>query len=153
MWGWHIYNIIQDRKLRGGKLIKSHMYINRNRRPLTTLRGATLWHPAYLDGEEWGWGREGVAPATSNFPYEKKKKRQIKNTGEKLWWSLWTLCLHARPGESYCKRHRSLLLCLCDVYGALINSLVCWYWRERIQPKTLERKGEKKKKSQHWREL
>ena len=30
------------------------------------------------------------------------------------------------PGESYRKRLGSLLLCLCDVFRALINSLVCW---------------------------
>ena len=35
------------------------------------------------------------------------------------------------PGESYRRRHRSLLLCLCDVFRALINSLVCWFWRKR----------------------
>ena len=29
------------------------------------------------------------------------------------------------PGESYLRRLRSLLLCLCDVFLALINSLVC----------------------------
>ena len=29
------------------------------------------------------------------------------------------------PGESYRMRLRSLLLCLCDVFRALINSLVC----------------------------
>ena len=29
------------------------------------------------------------------------------------------------PGESYRRRLRSLLLCLCDVIRALINSLVC----------------------------
>ena len=29
------------------------------------------------------------------------------------------------PGESYCRRLRSLLLCLCDVFRELINSLVC----------------------------
>ena len=29
------------------------------------------------------------------------------------------------PGESYRWRLRSLLLCLCDVFRALINSLVC----------------------------
>ena len=31
------------------------------------------------------------------------------------------------PGESYRRRLRSLLLCLCDVFRALINSLVCWF--------------------------
>ena len=29
------------------------------------------------------------------------------------------------PGESYRRRLRSLLLCLCDVFRSLINSLVC----------------------------
>ena len=29
------------------------------------------------------------------------------------------------PGESHRRRLRSLLLCLCDVFRALINSLVC----------------------------
>ena len=29
------------------------------------------------------------------------------------------------PGESYRRRLRSLLLCLCDVFRALMNSLVC----------------------------
>ena len=31
------------------------------------------------------------------------------------------------PVESYCWWLRSLLLCLCDVFRALINSLVCWF--------------------------
>ena len=30
------------------------------------------------------------------------------------------------PSESYRRRLRSLLLCLCSVFRALINSLVCW---------------------------
>ena len=30
------------------------------------------------------------------------------------------------PGDSYCKPFRPLLLCLCDVFRAQINSLVCW---------------------------
>ena len=29
------------------------------------------------------------------------------------------------PGESYSRRLRSFLLCLCDVFRALINSLLC----------------------------
>ena len=56
------------------------------------------------------------------------------------WWSLCTLYLHAcqmvmvefmylvftrMPGESYRRRLRSLLLYLCYVFRALINSLVC----------------------------
>ena len=31
------------------------------------------------------------------------------------------------PGESYIRRLRSLLLYLCYVFRALINSLVCWF--------------------------
>ena len=30
------------------------------------------------------------------------------------------------PGESQCRRLWSLLLCLCDIFQMLINSLVCW---------------------------
>ena len=31
------------------------------------------------------------------------------------------------PGESYCRQLRSFLLCLYDIFWALINSLVCWF--------------------------
>ena len=31
------------------------------------------------------------------------------------------------PGESYCRQLGSLLLCLCDIFRALINSLVCLF--------------------------
>ena len=31
------------------------------------------------------------------------------------------------PGESYRRQLRSLLLYLCDIFRALINSLVCWF--------------------------
>ena len=30
------------------------------------------------------------------------------------------------PGVSYCRQLRSLLLCFCDIFWVLINSLVCW---------------------------
>ena len=36
-----------------------------------------------------------------------------------------------KPGESYRRRLRSLLLYLCDVFRALINSLVCSSWYNR----------------------
>ena len=39
---------------------------------------------------------------------------------------IYTLYLHACQ-VSYHGRLRSLLLCLCDVFQALINSLVCWF--------------------------
>ena len=37
------------------------------------------------------------------------------------------------PGESYCRRLRSLLLSLCYVFRALINSLVWWFIWTRVQ--------------------
>ena len=38
----------------------------------------------------------------------------------------WSLCM---PSESYRRRLRSLLLCLCDVFRALINSFVYCYFK------------------------
>ena len=32
-----------------------------------------------------------------------------------------------KPGDSYCSWHRSLLSCLCDLFRALINRLVCFH--------------------------
>ena len=37
-----------------------------------------------------------------------------------------SLVFTSMPGESYRWQLRSLLLCLCNVFWALINSLVCW---------------------------
>ena len=37
------------------------------------------------------------------------------------------LAFTGMPGQSYCRRLGSLLLCLCDVFWALINSLVFWF--------------------------
>ena len=34
------------------------------------------------------------------------------------------------PDESYCRQLRSLLLCVHDVFWALINSLVCWFYMD-----------------------
>ena len=36
------------------------------------------------------------------------------------------------PGESYRRRLRSLLLCLCCMFGALINPFVCWQWIDQL---------------------
>ena len=41
-----------------------------------------------------------------------------------LRWSLCTLYFACMPGENYRRRLRSLLLCLCDVFRALVNSFV-----------------------------
>ena len=45
------------------------------------------------------------------------------------------LVLTRMPVESCCRRHRSL--CLCDVFWALINSLVCWFCWVRFRHKLL----------------
>ena len=42
-----------------------------------------------------------------------------------LWWILCTLYFHASQVTAYRGRVRSLLLCLCDVFRAPNNSLVC----------------------------
>ena len=66
-----------------------------------------------------------------------------------LWWIRWcnqwlilikrgwtsggvyVLVFTRKPGESYCRQLRSLL-CLYDLFRALINSLVCWsFWLNR----------------------
>ena len=45
-----------------------------------------------------------------------------------LWWSLHLYLVFTRvPSESYRRRRRPLLLDLCDIFWALINSLVCWF--------------------------
>ena len=36
------------------------------------------------------------------------------------------------PGESYCRRLGSLLLCLCYVFWALINFFVCWFYMSSL---------------------
>ena len=48
------------------------------------------------------------------------------------------------PGESYHRWLGTLLLCLCDVFRALINSLVCWFII------TTDIHYLKKKKVVHW---
>ena len=45
------------------------------------------------------------------------------------------------PGESYRKWLRSLLLYLCYVFRALINSLGCWFWAESWVVQTWIRTG------------
>ena len=47
-----------------------------------------------------------------------------------LWWSLCSLYLLVficMPGESYC-RWLGSLLCVYDIFGSLINSLICWFY-------------------------
>ena len=47
------------------------------------------------------------------------------------------LVLTRMPGESCCRWHRSLWPWLCDVFWALINSLVCWFCWGRFRHKLL----------------
>ena len=53
---------------------------------------------------------------------EKKKKKRGSDVVPLV--EFMYLVFTSRPGESYRKRLRSLLLCVCDVFGALSNSLV-----------------------------
>ena len=51
---------------------------------------------------------------------------------------MWMYLVFTRmPGESYRRWLRSLLLYLCDVFRALINSLVCWFWTVTWSPRTV----------------
>ena len=47
--------------------------------------------------------------------------------GESYWRRIRSL-LYLLAGESYCRQFRSVLLCSCDVFRVLINSL-CWFYR------------------------
>ena len=52
------------------------------------------------------------------------------------------------PGESYRRRLRSLLLYLCYVFRALINSLVCWFYTSALGLVLFQiRRKERKKQS------
>jgi len=55
-----------------------------------------------------------------------KRKRKKKYT-DVLLMEFMYLVFTRMPGESYRRRLRSLLLHLCYVFRALINSLVCWF--------------------------
>ena len=54
----------------------------------------------------------------------KEKKKKKKNEDVPLVEFMYFVFIRM-PGESYRRRLRSLLLYLCYVFGALINSLVC----------------------------
>ena len=45
--------------------------------------------------------------------------------------------IYTHASESYRRRLRSLLLCLCNVYGALTDSLLCWLRQQQKQQKSL----------------
>ena len=71
---------------------------------------------------ENSWGYYYAKRATAQRNQVKRVLRMY------LWWSSCTLYLLARQTRvTIYKRLRSLLLCLCDVFRALINSLVCWF--------------------------
>ena len=80
------------------------------------------------------------------------QKRSHKHDNKDLsCWSLCTLYLLACQVESYCRRLRSLLSCTCDLFQALINSLVCWFCMRALGLnlfqiyKPTQAKGEEKK--------
>ena len=58
--------------------------------------------------------------------YWLKTNKQTFERMEFIWWSLCTLYSYACQVRGTERRLRSLLLCLSDVFRALINSLACW---------------------------
>ena len=48
------------------------------------------------------------------------------------------------PGESYWRWLKSLLLCLCDVFWALINSLVLWLFKACLETDNVKLRPKKK---------
>ena len=45
-----------------------------------------------------------------------------------LWWSLCTLCLYSHARWELQQATQVFLMCSCDVFRVLINSLVCWFF-------------------------
>ena len=45
---------------------------------------------------------------------------------------VYVTCITRMPGESYSRRLRAFLWCLCDVFQALINSLVCRFFKSAL---------------------
>ena len=86
---------------------------------------------------EWGpgeWTHKGVNERSKDITQTQQLPESPKET----------LTRHARvhvivfielivftcmPGENYHRHLRSLLLCLCDIFWVLMNSLVCWFWK------------------------
>ena len=60
----------------------------------------------------------------------KKKKRKKELKKEVALAEFLCLVFTHMPGESYSRRLGSLLLCLCDVFRSVINSLVGWFCKD-----------------------
>ena len=77
-------------------------------------------------GREKGWGEVGWGGVGDKVPPEVNSTR---GTSSQDWdvplVEFMHLVFTRTPGESYCRQLRSLLLYLCYVFRALINSLVC----------------------------
>ena len=81
-------------------------------------------HEAYvLYGRIWMFGK-WVWQHCSR-PFAVKKTKKLCPFEDVPLVEFTCLVFTRTPGESYCRRLRSLLLYLCYVYRALINSLVC----------------------------
>ena len=65
-------------------------------------------------------------PACLHFESDQKTRPNDEKIRMRLVEVLY-LVFTRMPGETYRNRFRSLLLCLCDVFRTLINSLVCWF--------------------------
>ena len=101
-------------------------------------RGVCMW-----DGGRGGGGYSIEAKGLVNIfffffftasyqqGYGEEKKKQINLTASKFEAVPLVEFMYRAftriPGESYRRRHRSLLLSLCDVFRALVNSLACCF--------------------------
>ena len=96
--------------------VKQNVYVLRNKTPFDTRYTKCAWNGGGGGGGLGGGG--GYAPLGGTI-FEDIPLVEFM-----------CLVFTRVPGESYRRRLGSLLLCPCDDFRALINSLVCYYlWR------------------------
>ena len=96
-----------------------HAWADRNSWEWQTSMGKTLYH-CWWNSHHWS-----VRYLIACFVMGRMQFCDSMNKGVSqvdLWWSFCMLCLLARQ-VSYCRRLRSLLLCLCDIFQAQIAGL------------------------------
>ena len=81
-----------------------------------------------IDNERFSLQQSQTLP-NSCVPASWKRPKDRRPNDEKIGMKLveFLYLVFACMRDTYRKRLRSLLLCLCDVFRTLINSLVCWF--------------------------
>ena len=82
-----------------------------------------------LRGEKQSWSVFGLNQHVQGISAWKTSHKRNSKDPSHLWCpssGVMSLVFTRRPGESCLRRLRLLLLCLCDVFRAVINSLACW---------------------------